>query len=82
VYGLIESAYGHCAEVIVNPCPLCRFNVENYQDEINAKFDSNFSMPMVYYRQFISVACGRNVGDLSLDGQIIKAKKLEEIAAK
>ena len=63
-------------------CPLGRFNVEIHQDEINAKFDSNFSMPMVYYGQFISVACGRNVGDLLLDGQIIKAKKLEEIAAK
>lgn len=81
-YGLIEVAYDHRAEVIVTSCPLGRFNVEIHQDEINAKFDSNFSMPMVYYGQLISVACGCNVVDLLLDGQIIKAKKLEESAVK
>ena len=39
-------------------------------------------MPVVYYSQLISVAYGRSIEDLALDGQIIKAKKLEEIAAK
>jgi heterodisulfide reductase subunit B len=39
-------------------------------------------MPVVYYSLLISVAYGRNAKDSALDGQIIKAKKLEEIAAK
>jgi len=37
---------------------------------------------MVYYGQLISVAYGRNAKHSALYGQIIKAKKLEEIAAK
>lgn len=39
-------------------------------------------MPVVYYRQLISVAYGRNAEDPALDGQLIEARKLEEIAAK
>jgi len=68
--------------MIVTPCPLCQTNVEIYQDEISKKFGSKFEMPVVYYSQLISVAYGRSIEDLALDGQIIKAKKLEEIAAK
>jgi heterodisulfide reductase subunit B len=68
--------------MMVTPCPLCQSNVEIYQDEINAKFGSNFEMPVVYYGQLISVAYGRSAADATLDGQIIKAQILEEIAAK
>jgi heterodisulfide reductase subunit B len=82
IHGIIESAYDHGADMIVTPCSLCQTNVEIYQDEINAKFDSNFDMPVVYYGQLISVAYGRSAEDSALDGQLIKAKKLEEIAAK
>jgi heterodisulfide reductase subunit B len=82
IHGIIEPAYDHGADMIVTPCSLCQTNVEIYQDEINAKFDSNFDMPVVYYGQLISVAYGRSAEDSALDGQLIKAKKLEEIAAK
>jgi len=39
-------------------------------------------MPVVYYCQLVSAAYGRSVRDTALDGQIFKAKQLEEIAAK
>jgi len=82
IHGIIEAAYDNGADMIVTPCPLCQANVEIYQDEINKKFSSNFQMPVVYYSQLISVAYGRSAKDSALDGQIIKAKQLEEIAAK
>ena len=59
-----------------------RAGAEIYLHEINAKFGGNFEMPVVYYRQLDSVAYGRNAQDCALGGRIIKAKKLEEIAAK
>jgi heterodisulfide reductase subunit B len=68
--------------MIVTPRPLCQANVEIYRDEIKAKFGSKFDRPVVYYGQLISVAYGRNARQSALDGRIIKAKKLEEIAAK
>jgi len=56
--------------------------VEIYQDQINARFGSKFNMPVVYYSQLMSVAFGRSSKDWGLDGQIIRAKSLEDIAGK
>ncbi len=80
IKGIIEAAYDNGADMIATPCPLCQANVEIYQDDINAKYGTKFEMPVAYYSQLISVAYGRNATDAALDGQIIKAKKLEDIA--
>ena len=80
IHGIIEAAYDNGADMIVTPCPLCQANVEIYQEEINAGFNSKFEMPVVYYSQLIAVAYGRNSKDSALDGQLIRAQKLEEIA--
>ncbi|MCW8881059.1 MAG: CoB--CoM heterodisulfide reductase iron-sulfur subunit B family protein [Sedimenticola sp.] len=82
IHGIIEAAYDHGADLIATPCPLCQANVEIYQDQINARFGSKFNMPVVYYSQLMSVAFGRNGKDSALDGQIIRAKSLEDIAGK
>ncbi|MDM8547699.1 CoB--CoM heterodisulfide reductase iron-sulfur subunit B family protein [Candidatus Venteria ishoeyi] len=79
---IIESAYDGGADMIVTPCPVCQMNVEVYQDQINAKYNTKFKMPVVYYSTLISVAYGHNAKDSALDGQVIRAKQLEEIAAK
>ncbi|MEE8343316.1 MAG: CoB--CoM heterodisulfide reductase iron-sulfur subunit B family protein [Gammaproteobacteria bacterium] len=79
---IIEAAYDGGAEMIVTPCPVCQMNVEIYQDQINAKYGTKFKMPTVYYSTLMSVAYGGSKKDAGLDGQIIRAKKLEEIAAK
>ena len=56
--------------MVVISCPLCQTNVEIYQHEIsqrllNAKFGSNFNMPVVYYGQLISVADGLSAEEFS-----------------
>ncbi len=79
---IIESAYDGGAEMIVTPCPVCQMNVEVYQNEINAKYKTRFNMPVVYYSQLMSVAYGKNMQDSGLNGQVIRAKKLEDIANK
>ena len=66
----------------INPSSFCQTNITIYPGEISAKFGSNFEMPVVYYRQLISVAYGRIAEESALDGQLIKAKELEEIVAK
>ena len=82
IHGIIEAAYDHGADMIATPCPLCQANVEIYQDQINERFGSKFNMPVVYYSQLMNVAFGRNSKDSALDGQIIRAKSLEDIANK
>jgi len=82
VKGILEAAHDNGADMIVTPCPLCQMNTEVYQDQINATHGTSFNMPVVYYSQLMSVAYGKSAGEAGLDGQIIKASKLEDIAGK
>lgn len=79
---ILESAYDHGAEMVVTPCPVCQMNVEVYQDIINKKFGKKYKMPVVYYSQLMAVAYGASAKEAGLDGNIVRATKLEEIAAK
>lgn len=79
---IVESAYDHGAEMIVTPCPLCQANVEIYQSEINRKQGTKFNMPVLYYSQLMTVAYGGSAKEAGLNGQVIRARKLEEIAVK
>ncbi|NOX07890.1 MAG: heterodisulfide reductase [Gammaproteobacteria bacterium] len=82
IKGIIESAYDNGADMIATPCPVCQLNVEVYQGQINQKYGTKFDIPVVYYSQLMSVAYGGNVKQAGLDGQIIRAKQLEDIAGK
>ena len=79
---IIESAYDHGADMIVTPCPVCQMNVEVYQGQINKTYGTKFKMPVVYYSQLMTVAYGGSAKEAGLDGNIIRATQLEEIAAK
>ncbi|MCK7576747.1 MAG: heterodisulfide reductase-related iron-sulfur binding cluster [Chromatiales bacterium] len=79
---IIESAYDYGAEMIVTPCPVCQMNVEVYQDQINKKYGTKFKIPVLYYSQLMAVAYGADAKDAGLDGNIVRATKLEEIAAR
>jgi heterodisulfide reductase subunit B2 len=79
---IVESAYDHGAEMIVTPCQLCQANVEVYQSEINKKQGTKFSMPVVYYSQLMSVAYGGTAKQAGLDGNVIRAEKLERFTQK
>ena len=79
---IVESAYDHGADMIVTPCPVCQMNVEVYQGQINKRYGTKFNIPVTYYSQLMAVAYGGSAKEAGLDGQIIRARKLEEIAAK
>jgi len=79
---IIESAYDFGAEMIVTPCPVCQMNVEVYQDQINKKYNTKFKIPVLYYSQLMAVAYGADAKGAGLDGNIVRATKLEEIAAR
>jgi heterodisulfide reductase subunit B len=82
IKNIIESAYDHGADMIVTPCPVCQLNVEIYQGQINKTYGTKFHMPVTYYSQLMTVAYGGSAKEAGLDGNIIRATKLEEIASK
>jgi len=79
---IIESAYDHGADMIVTPCPVCQMNVEVYQGQINKRYNTKFKIPVTYYSQLMAVAYGASAKEAGLDGNIIRATKLEGIAAR
>ncbi len=79
---IIEAACDAGADMIATPCPVCQMNVEVYQDQINAKYNTDFKIPVVYYSTLMAVAYGVNGKRAGLDGQIIRAKQLEDIAGR
>jgi len=82
VKDIVEAAYDGGADMLVTPCPVCQMNTEVYQEHINRKYGTKFNMPSVYYSTLMSVAFGQSAKEAALDGQIIRAKQLEEIAGK
>ena len=79
IKNIIESAYDHGADMIVTPCPVCQMNVEVYQGQINKTYGTKFKIPVTYYSQLMTVAYGGTAKEAGLDGNIVKATKLEEI---
>lgn len=80
IKGIIESAYDNGADMIVTPCPVCQMNVEVYQDQINETYNTKFNIPVVYYSTLMAVAFGKSGKEAGLDGQVIPAKQLENLA--
>jgi heterodisulfide reductase subunit B len=79
---IIEAAYDSGAEMLVTPCPLCQANTEVYQGQINKKYGTKFQMPVLYYSQLMTLAYGGSAKEAGLDGNVIRARKLEEFAGK
>ncbi|MGD8583050.1 MAG: hypothetical protein PVF06_10435 [Gammaproteobacteria bacterium] len=54
----------------------------NFRHKINAKYGTTFNIPATDYSTLMSVVYGKSEKKAGLDGQVIPAKKLEEIAGK
>jgi heterodisulfide reductase subunit B len=79
---IIEAAYDSGAEMLVTPCPLCQANTEVYQGQINKKYGTKFNMPVLYYSQLMTLAYGGSAKEAGLNGNVIRASKLEQFAGK
>jgi heterodisulfide reductase subunit B len=68
---LLEGARQNGAEVIVTTCPLCHFNLEAYQEKINARYGTKFSVPILYFTQLLGVVLGLEPARLGLDSSFV-----------
>ncbi len=54
------------ADVIAVGCPLCHANLDGRQEQINEKFDTDFSTPIMYFTELMGLAFGIKPKDLGL----------------
>ena len=58
VRNLLHTAVERRADVIATACPMCQINLECYQQSVNQEFNTNFSVPIMYFTQLVGVALG------------------------
>ncbi len=54
------------AQVISTACPLCHFNLDSRQTQINEKFDTNFNIPIFYFTELMGLAMGIEAKELGI----------------
>ena len=75
LYKLFTSAASNGAQCIITVCPLCQTNLDVYQNKINRKFKTNFSIPVLFFTQLMGIAFGIDSKQLGLEKCIIPAEK-------
>jgi heterodisulfide reductase subunit B len=78
---LLECAQENGAECIATTCPLCQINLEAYQGRVNAKFQTEFKIPVLFFTQLVGLALGAPPRDLGFQRQLIPFEhKLMQLA--
>jgi heterodisulfide reductase subunit B2 len=68
---LLQCAADNGAEVIATTCPLCHFNLEGYQQQINRTAGTSFALPVLYFTQLLGIALGLSPESLALDSSFL-----------
>jgi heterodisulfide reductase subunit B len=77
---LFQSAEDSGADIIATVCPMCQFNLEAYQKNVNNLFGTSFNIPVLYFTQLMGLAYGIPAKELGIGSELVKAKAaLEKI---
>lgn len=68
---LLRDAKDNEADVICVACPMCQFNLDCYQDKINALFGTSYRIPVVYVTQLLGLALGVDSRRLGLSQNLV-----------
>jgi len=71
-YVLLNEARNRRANIIVTACPLCQFNLECYQNDINKKFGDDIEIPVMYFSQLMGMALGIPMKEIGMNRLFIK----------
>jgi len=70
---LLKAAKDHGADAIVTCCPLCQFNLDNFQKEAGDYYNEEFNIPVLYFTQVVGLALGIPPGELDVDKHRVSA---------
>jgi len=73
---LLKSAKDNGADAIVTCCPLCQFNLDNFQKEAGDYWNAEFNIPILYFTQVVGLAMGIPPGDLEIDNHRVSPDAL------
>ncbi|MFH1226342.1 MAG: CoB--CoM heterodisulfide reductase iron-sulfur subunit B family protein [Planctomycetota bacterium] len=71
---ILENAKAVGANAIAAACPLCQSNLDTRQAEIEAKYNTSYNMPVLYFTQIIGLALGIEPQKLALSKHFVSAE--------
>lgn len=71
---LLQSAKDYRAHVILAMCPMCQLNMDAYQGRVNAYFNEDFHLPIVFFTQLLGVALGIDYKQLGFGKELVRAE--------
>ena len=72
-----KNAQANC---IVTPCPMCHFNLDAKQKDIESHFKIDIGLPVLYITQLIGLAFGLSPKELGLHRNIVSPARIIEKA--
>ena len=75
IHKLLRSADSNGAQCLVTVCPLCQMNLDLYQSKVNAKYKTNYKLPILFFTQLVGLAYGLGASDLGLETNIVSPKE-------
>ncbi|MGD8717456.1 MAG: CoB--CoM heterodisulfide reductase iron-sulfur subunit B family protein [Candidatus Zixiibacteriota bacterium] len=73
---LLKTAKAGGADAIVTCCPLCQFNLDNFQKEAGEYWNEEFDIPILYFTQVVGLALGLSPEELDLKKHRVSADAL------
>jgi len=73
---LLKPAQDNGADAIVTCCPLCQFNLDNFQKKAGEYWHQKFNVPILYFTQVVGLAMGIAPEELDLDKHRVSADAL------
>ncbi len=78
---LLKNAAENGADMIATICPMCQLNLDAYQDAVNARFGTDYHIPIVYFTQLMGLAFGIPAEKLGFGKEIVSSQAaLEKIS--
>jgi len=75
-HDILSRAAGEGAEAIITSCPLCAFNLDERQRDIEEKHPEFRQIPVLYFTQLLAIALGLDRGSFGLEDNFIDPRPL------
>jgi len=76
--GPLLTAKNAQADCIVTPCPMCHFNLDAKQKDIESHFEIDIGLPVLYVTQLIGLAFGIPPKELGLHRNVVSPNRILE----
>ncbi|MFQ6065440.1 MAG: CoB--CoM heterodisulfide reductase iron-sulfur subunit B family protein [Candidatus Bathyarchaeia archaeon] len=73
---ILLNAKNAGADCMITACPLCHFNLDAKQKDIESKFDLKIDLPILHFTQLIGLAFGIEPKKLGLHRNCVSPKKI------